>query len=491
MRTCWSALNKRESKVPLYSFHRSTLAAIATVTEKTPSMTPEEAGRRAEAMARELFHNQSNNDGAIINDGSMETVLAHAGLSDSSNAAMSPALHMATTYTRPSSGPYRPSDSKYTRMDNSTRLLLEREMARLETHGRTSQMAESSSSTTFCERNNRDAAAVATSCAFASGMMAVSSIVLAHTAPLHVILPLDLYHGVSTVLMDIFSRFHVMVERVDLRNPAALESVLGSLSEETDVIVWIETPSNPLCHVIDIEATCDLVQRIRKSNTTTVVDSTLAPPVVTQPLHFGADLVLHSATKFLGGHSDVLLGVVTASPWTPRGRELGPRLREVQIAVGGVASAMDSWLTLRGLRTLSVRVQQQCDTAMALAHYLDRHSSVHAVHYPGLKQSSEPAACLHAVAERQMKCGRFGGVLSVELDSESKAMALAGALRTIQRATSLGGTETLIEHRASIEPPGRVTSPAGLLRISVGLEDPDDLINDLKTALDIMDILQR
>ena len=192
---------------------------------------------------------------------------------------------------------------------------------------------------------------------------------------------------------------------------------------------------------------------------------------------------MHSGTKYFGGHSDVLLGVTTASPFTVQGRRLAPLIRQVQECVGGVASPMDSWLTLRGLRTLHVRVERQCRTALAIAEHLstrrnDPSSLVTAVHYPGL--TSHPN---HSLAKRQMKNGCFGGVLSVELKSEHMAMAFAGALHTIHRATSLGGTETLIEHRASIEPPNRVTSPPGLLRITVGLEDASDLIRDIDRAL--------
>jgi cystathionine gamma-synthase len=186
---------------------------------------------------------------------------------------------------------------------------------------------------------------------------------------------------------------------------------------------------------------------------------------------------MHSGTKYLAGHSDALLGVVTASPVTERGRKMADLMRGVQIATGGVASSFDSWLTLRGMRTLQVRVERQCATALTIAEYLNQHSLVTVVHYPGL--SSHPQ---HEVAKRQMKTG-FGGVLSFELADEVQATALAGALQTIQRATSLGGTETLIEHRASIEPPERRTSPPGLLRLSVGLEDPKDLIQDLENAL--------
>jgi cystathionine gamma-synthase len=189
---------------------------------------------------------------------------------------------------------------------------------------------------------------------------------------------------------------------------------------------------------------------------------------------------MHSATKYLGGHSDALLGIATTSPVTERGKELAPILKSVQRDGGGVASPWDSWLILRGLRTLQVRVERQCQTAQTLAEFLDKHDLVSAVHYPGLATHPQ-----HGVAKQQMN-GGFGGVLSFELETQVMATAFAGALKTIQRATSLGGTETLIEHRASIEPPGRVTSPAGLLRVSVGLEDPEDLIHDMERALSIV-----
>jgi cystathionine gamma-synthase len=179
-----------------------------------------------------------------------------------------------------------------------------------------------------------------------------------------------------------------------------------------------------------------------------------------------------------------LLGVVTVSPVTKRGKELAPILRTVQILGGGVASPWDSWLTLRGLRTLQLRVVKQCTNAMQLAEYFNNKSNpltkemITAVHYPGLACHPQ-----HDVATKQMDGGLYGGVLSIELEDEVAAMAFAGALQTIQRATSLGGTETLIEHRSSIEPPTRQTSPKGLLRISVGLEDINDLLQDCEFAL--------
>lgn len=190
-------------------------------------------------------------------------------------------------------------------------------------------------------------------------------------------------------------------------------------------------------------------------------------------------MVLHSATKCLGGHSDALIGIVTASPWTERGRELGPLLKQVRIMVGAVASPFDTWLTIRGMRTLHVRMERQSTTALALAELLHNHPFVPVVHYPGL--ASHPQ---HEVARKQM-VGGFGCVLSLELADEKKAIAVAAALQTVQRATSLGGTESLVEHRASIEPEGRVVSPPGLLRVSVGLEDPQDIIEDFQNALRI------
>jgi cystathionine gamma-synthase len=315
-------------------------------------------------------------------------------------------------------------------------------------------------------------------------MMAVSSILLAHTAPLHVIRHGDLYHGVSTALVEVFSRFGVTTTSVDMTDLDALRAELASRAESSgDVILWMETPSNPLLDVLDIAAICELSNKARKElnltvNVTTVVDSTLAPPTLSQPLHMGADVALHSATKFLAGHSDATIGVATTSPWTRRGRELGPLLRQVQTVACGVASPMDCWLTLRGIRTLHVRLARQSETAMKVATFLESHALVARVRYPGL--ASHPQ---HSVAQRQMS--QFGGLMSVELSNAAEAMAMAAALTTVQRATSLGGTETLIEHRASIEPEGRRTSPPGLLRLSVGLEDADDLIEDLGRALAI------
>jgi cystathionine gamma-synthase len=196
----------------------------------------------------------------------------------------------------------------------------------------------------------------------------------------------------------------------------------------------------------------------------------------------GADISFHSGTKYMAGHSDALLGLVTLSPITPRGRELATAMSNAQIVGGAVASPWDSWLTLRGMRTLHIRVERQCRTAMQLVQHLEQHMermTIQHIYYPGLETHEQ-----HAIAKLQMQ-GGFGGVFSLEFYDENTAMAFAGALQTVHRATSLGGPETLIEHRASIEPPERTTSPPGLLRVTVGLEDATDLINDFERAIQV------
>jgi cystathionine gamma-synthase len=441
------------------STSRARVALRFYATKFTPEdkklLTPEEAGRKAEMLA----------GSSPVKMSELSSLLSHAGIESQTNNPMAPPLHLASTYTRPADGVYNETDSIYSRMDNKTRLLLERVVYEMETHGLDDQSVEP---TTF---------------AFSSGMMAASSIILAHNTPISIIFPKDLYHGVPTVAVDVFGRHNVEVEHVDMSQISEVTDALSRVTS-SQAIVWMETPSNPLCQVVDIQGVCDAVRSASKAagrSVTIVVDSTLAPPVLTQALQYGPDLVMHSGTKYLAGHSDVLLGLVTASPVTERGRELAPLLRQTQIATGGVASPFDAWLCLRGLRTLCVRVERICQSALEVAKFLDAHPMVTKVHYPGL--STHPQ---HKVAARQMKNG-FGGVLSFELENATMATAVAGALKMIQRATSLGGTETLIEHRASIEPPGRVTSPQGLLRLSVGLEDQKDIIRDLDNALSIAD----
>ncbi|KAL3800658.1 hypothetical protein HJC23_006120 [Cyclotella cryptica] len=429
---------------------------------------------------------------------SMSTLLSHAGLPMHNNAtkggvdnkALSPPIILATTYERPPDGNYGENDFIYSRESNPTRKLLEDVMGELET---------SNSSQHGHEMSGKSAP----SYAFSSGMAAIASLILAHKSPVKLLIPQDVYHGVPTQLVTALNDHGVLHQAVDMTNCDELrhiitQEVLKSSGKEGSLIVWMETPSNPLCQVTNIQMVCDIVNEVRSSSTndkfriTSVVDSTWAPPCITQPLLLGADAVLHSGTKYLGGHSDVLLGIVCPSPFTTQGEWLSERLEAVQSSVGAVASPLECWLTLRGLRTLHLRVERQCRSTWKLAQYLEAHKDVVKCHYPGLKSHPQ-----HAIATQQMRGTKsstvcedsgndsilYGGMLSFEVESEAMAMAVAGAVRIIRRATSLGGTETLIEHRASIEPPERRTSPPGLLRVSVGLEDVKDLWSDLETAL--------
>lgn len=444
---------------------------------------------------------------------SMSTRLSHAGLpppsycdgddggdllrgggGGSENSPLSPPIELATTYERPADGDYGANGRVYSRSCNPTRRLLEDAMGRLE------MMAIPPHAPSDYRPDYDDdlPEPIAPTFAFSSGMAAVASLLLACESPTRVLLPSDVYHGVPTQLRSSLVDRGVSYESVDMtkldevaraigRNVGSMTNDDGGGGEKEGkgtLVVWMETPSNPLCRVTDIRAVCDVADEARAGAGTgdvrllTVVDSTWAPPCVTLPLGLGADVVLHSGTKYLAGHSDALVGIASCSPRTADGVRAATRLGAVQTSVGAVASPLECWLTLRGLRTLHLRLGRQCGTAMRIAEYLSAHESVAACHYPGL--TSHPQ---HGVARRQMRDDLFGGMLSFEVGSERMAMAVAGAVRVIRRATSLGGTETLIEHRASIEPRERRTSPPGLLRLSVGLEDAEDLIDDLEVAL--------
>jgi cystathionine gamma-synthase len=312
------------------------------------------------------------------------------------------------------------------------------------------------------------------------------------------LIPLDVYHGLPSQFATALNDHGVLHQSVDMTDCEALKSIITEEVAENSsrggsLIVWMETPSNPLCQVTNISAICDMVKDVQSTisneeyTITTAVDSTWAPPCITQPLNLGADVSIHSGTKYLGGHSDVLLGIVTTSPYTDRGKWLSERVKAVQTSIGSVPSPFECWLTLRGLRTLHLRVERCSKTALELAHYLEGHSDVVKCHYPGLKSHPQ-----HQIAIQQIKgissnreYNLYGGMLSFEVESEAMAMAVAAACRVVFMATSLGGTETLIEHRASIEPPERRVSPPGLLRVSVGLEDIEDLKQDFRRALEV------
>jgi cystathionine gamma-synthase len=257
---------------------------------------------------------------------------------------------------------------------------------------------------------------------------------------------------------------------VDLVDASDLDAIAAALRPGKTRLVWIETPANPTWAITDIAAAAKLAH---DATARLAVDSTVATPMLTRPIALGADLVMHSATKYLNGHSDVVAGALV----TAQKDDFWQRIETLRHDGGAILGSFEAWLLLRGMRTLPLRVERACRTAAMLAQRLTAHRSVAAVLYPGLPE--HPG---HAVAARQMQ-GGFGGMLSIRVaGGEQAAIATAARVRIWKRATSLGGVESLIEHRASVEGPG-TPAPPDLLRLSVGIEDPDDLLEDLDRAL--------
>jgi len=300
---------------------------------------------------------------------------------------------------------------------------------------------------------------------FGSGMAAATSVVLALPPGSRVLGPQVCYWGFRDWLINEAPLFGYHVDLVDMSD---LGAVAAAIKPDTK-LVWIETPSNPLWGITDIAAVADIAH---KAGAVLGVDSTTATPVFTRPLSLGADIVMHSATKYLNGHSDVIAGVLAAA----REDTLWTRIRQVRAHHGAILGPFEAWLVLRGLRTLEVRVRAQTESAALLATRFANHPSISAVLYPGL-----PGHPGHAIAARQMS--GFGGMLSIRLKGgERAAIDAAARVNLWKRATSLGGVESLIEHRASIEG-ANSPCPTDLLRLSVGLEDVDDLYADLDRAL--------
>ncbi|MGB9365085.1 MAG: aminotransferase class I/II-fold pyridoxal phosphate-dependent enzyme [Xanthobacteraceae bacterium] len=300
---------------------------------------------------------------------------------------------------------------------------------------------------------------------FGSGMAAATSVVLALPPGSHVLAPQVCYWGLRDWLKNEAPLFGYRVDLIDMSN---VEAVRAAMQPDTKLL-WIETPANPLWTITDISGVAEIAHA---GGAILGIDSTAATPLFTKPLTLGADIVMHSATKYLNGHSDVVAGVLAAA----RDDALWTRIKQVRSHHGAILGPFEAWLLLRGLRTLEVRVHAQTETAAALATRFANHQSISSVLYPGL-----PTHPGHAVAARQM-CG-FGGMLSIRVKGgERAAIDAAARVKLWKRATSLGGVESLIEHRASIEGPGS-PCPPDLLRLSVGLEDPDDLYDDLDRAL--------
>ncbi len=374
------------------------------------------------------------------------TKAIHAGQKpDRETGAIMTPIYQSSTFVQAAPGEHK--GYEYARTGNPTRTALEANLAALENGVR--------------------------GLAFASGMGAMDAVMRLFSAGDHVVACDDLYGGTYRLFNQIYSRFGMEFSFVDMALPEAVER---SLSPHTRM-VWIETPTNPLLKVLDIKRVAEVA---KASGAMVVVDNTFATPFLQQPLALGADLVVHSVTKYLGGHSDVIGGAVIA-----RDAELADRLAFIQNAAGAVPGPQDCFLALRGVKTLHLRMERHCHNAMRVARFLEEHPRVGRVYYPGLESHPQ-----HALAARQMS--DFGGMVSFELadDSLQRAATFCSATRVFALAESLGGVESLIEHpaimtHASI--PKEVRESYGLrdslIRLSVGIEDETDLIEDLEQAL--------
>jgi cystathionine gamma-synthase len=376
--------------------------------------------------------------------GQFETRAIHAGqASDLRTGAVVPPIFQVSTFQQDAVGSPR-EGWEYSRSGNPTRAALEDCVAALEGGAR--------------------------GLAFASGLAAEDCILRTLCAPYdHVVVPGDAYGGTFRLVDKVFGRWGVAHASVDLSN---LDALARAMTPKTTV-VWCETPSNPLLGIADIAAIAEIAH---EGGAKLVVDNTFASPYLQQPLSLGADIVVHSTTKYLGGHSDVVGGALVAAD-----AGLGEQLAFHQNAIGSIAGPFDSWLVMRGIRTLAVRMDRHCDNAVRIANFLAHHRAVSQVLYPGL-----PTHAGHEIAAKQMRA--FGGMVSFRMDAgEAAAIDVCNRARLFTLAESLGGVESLIEH------PGRMTHvsvvgsplevPSDLVRLSVGIENVDDLLADMEQAL--------
>jgi cystathionine gamma-synthase len=369
----------------------------------------------------------------------LETRVVHAGRRvDSAAGSVAPPIHLSTTFLRDAEGAPLAGHG-YIRESNPAQEQLEEALAPLEGGER--------------------------ALVFASGMAAGIAVLQALPPGSHVLFPDDAYYGFRIAAEEFLPNWGIRSDFVAMDDLSALAA---AVRPETRVM-WLETPSNPLLKVIDLAGAVEIA---RRAGALTVVDNTFATPVLQRPIEFGVDVVLHSTTKYFGGHSDVQGGALV---FAARG-ELYDRIGHQRHILGAVASPFNCWLVQRGLRTLACRVAVQSASALAVAQALAASPAVSAVHYPGLP--SHPG---HEIARRQMS--GFGGMLSFRAaGGREAALAAVARARLFTRATSLGGVESLIEHRATSEGPGSRTAQ-DLIRLSIGLEHPEDLIADLRQAL--------
>ena len=374
---------------------------------------------------------------------STDTLLAQAmHYLDPVDGGIVPAVQMATTYARDQDYELRAAGVSYGRDKNPTYLTAERVLAELE--------------------------GAAGALLFSSGLAGAVALFQTLKPDDHVVAPVIMYHGLRDWLIRFCENWKVDIDYFDATVEGALEA---AIKPGRTRIVWVETPSNPTWDVTDIAAAAKLAHA---AGARLAVDSTVATPLLTRPLELGADFVFHSATKYLNGHSDVIAGVLAAR----KDDEQWQAVRFQRAFGGAILGPMEAWLLLRGMRTMHLRVQRCCESAMTIARRFEDHERVTRVLYPGLE--SHPG---HEVARRQMH-GGFSGMMSILLDADAAATrAVATRTRVFVPATSLGGVESLIEHRSTTEGPNSPVA-GNLLRLSVGIESVDDLIADLEQALE-------
>jgi cystathionine beta-lyase/cystathionine gamma-synthase len=370
-----------------------------------------------------------------------ETRAIHEGQEpDPATGSVTVPIYQTSTYVQEEVGRHKGYD--YSRVANPTRSALQTCLASLESaeHG----------------------------IAFSSGLGATTTIMHLINPGDRVVLIADVYGGVYRMTSQVYEPKGYVFDYV----PAQEFGDLGSHLDERTRIVWIETPSNPMLNVVDIRAAAEAAHA---AGAILVVDNTFATPYLQRPLELGADVVVHSTTKYLGGHSDVIGGFAATSDPT-----IAERLYFLQKSLGAVPGPFDCWLVLRGIKTLAVRMRQHCVNAHSVAAFLDRHPRVEKVLYPGL-----PTHPGHAIAARQMR--DFGGMVSFLAESEVEAIALVARTKLFQLAESLGGVESLIEHPARMTHASTAdapfAAPSNLVRLSVGIESPEDLVADLEAAL--------
>lgn len=381
---------------------------------------------------------------------SPETLTAQASKPDPGTGAVMPPVHFSTTFARDEN--YEPINAKhvYIRDQNPT----------FETPEQLIQTLE----------GGQDALL------FASGMTAAMTVAQALQPGDHIVVPEIMYWALRNWLDKFCATWGVTLSKIDLTNPdnnaALIDAALKPRATDTNCtqILWLETPANPMWDIVDLREACEIAHGY---GAIVCADSTVSSPVITRPIEHGVDIVMHSATKYLNGHSDVIAGVLVCKEPSA----LWKRILRIRGENGAILGAFEAWLLQRGLRTLFLRVKRASASAMRIAEHLETHPQIEQVLYPGL--ASHPG---HAIALRQMENG-FGGMLSVRVKGGAPAALTAiGRLQVFVRATSLGGVESLVEHRPSIEGPTSPLPPE-LIRISIGIEDPDDLIADLDQAL--------